>query len=162
MKKINIIASAIVLVLSVACGRKLDFPHETFATFDAVNFSVDETVGKVTIPVSIFNPTGAEVQVTVTGVDASGVNGDDYKISSPASGVLTFSGDVTTQNVEIDIIPHVGVFTNNMVFGVQLDVTTDGVGLGDLNTAVVTIKDIDHPLAAILGEYGAVGISGAM
>lgn len=161
MKKINILAAAMVLVLSASCNREIELQPETFATFDAVSFSVDETAGKVSIPVSIYNPTGSEIQVTVKGVDGKAVNGVDYEITTPASGILTFSGDVATQNIEIKINGFVGEFTNNKDFTVQIASATSGITVGNLNTARVVIKDLDHPLASILGEYSAQGLSAA-
>lgn len=146
-----------VLVLSASCSRKLEFQHETFATFDAVSFMVDETAGTTTIPVSIYNPTGAPVSIAVSGVDGSAVNGVDYEIVSPASGILNFSGEETTQNIEVSITGFVGEFTNNKVFTIQISSATEGVSVGNYNEAKVTIKDLDHPLSAILGQYTAAG-----
>lgn len=153
MKKINIIAAAMVLVLSVSCNREIELEPQTFATLDAVSFSVDETVGKVSVPVSIYNPTGAEVQVTVKGIDGKGVKGVDYDIVSPASGILTFSGDVATQNIEVEITDFSGEFTGGKDFSIEIASATEGVNVGNLNTAYFTIKDIDHPLAAFIGEW---------
>lgn len=155
MKKINIIAAAIALVFSASCNRELEFQHETFATLDAVNFSIDETAGKVRIPMSIYNPTGSEVKVTVTCTDGSAKASEDYEVTYPATGVLTFSGNTCNDTLEIAIKAFEGVFTNNKVFTVQIASATEGVGVGNLSTAKVTIKDIDHPLANILGEYTA-------
>lgn len=153
MKKINFIAAAIVLVLSASCNREIELQPQTFATLDAVSFSVDETVGKVSVPVSIYNPTGAEVQVTVKGVDGRGVKGVDYDIVSPSSGILTFSGDVTTQNIEVEITDFSGEFTGGKDFTIEIASATAGVSVGNLNTAYFTIKDLDHPLAAFIGEW---------
>lgn len=153
MKKINFIAAAIVLVLSASCNREIELQPQTFATLDAVSFSVDETVGKVSVPVSIYNPTGAEVQVTVKGVDGRGVKGVDYDIVSPSSGILTFSGDVTTQNIEVEITDFTGEFTGGKDFTIEIASATAGVSVGNLNTAYFTIKDLDHPLAAFIGEW---------
>lgn len=158
MKKINFIAAAIVLVLSASCNRDIELQPQTFATFDAVSFSVDETAPSVSVPVSIYNPTGSEVQVTVKGVDGKAVNGVDYEIVSPASGILTFSGDVATQNIEVKINGQVGEFTNNKDFTIQIASATAGISVGNFNTARVVIKDLDHPLASILGEYSGVGV----
>ena len=155
MKKIYIIAAAAALVFSTSCNRELEFQHETFATFDAVNFSIDETAGKVRIPMSIYNPTGSEVKVTVTCTDGSAKVSEDYEVTYPEAGVLTFSGSTSTDTLEIAIKAFEGVFTNNKNFTVQIASATEGVGVVNLSTAVVTIKDIDHPLANILGEYSA-------
>ncbi len=153
MKNIKIFAVATAVLLLASCNRSLEFEHETFATFDAVTFNVNENAGTLTIPVSIYNPTGAEVQVTVTGVDGKGVQGTDYEIVSPSSGILTFSGSTETQNVEINIIGKVGEFTGAKDFKVQIASATDGLKTGALNLAAVTIIDLDHPLAAFIGNW---------
>lgn len=141
------------LVLTASCDRKLEFQHETFATFDAVSFSVDETVGQVTVPVSIYNPTGSEIQVTVKAVDGKGVAGVDYEIVTPSSGILTFSGDVTTQNVVVAITDYSGEFTGAKDFSLKLESATAGVGVGNYNTARFTVKDLDHPLSLFIGNW---------
>lgn len=153
MRKINIIAAAMALVLFASCDRKLDFPHETFATFDAVSFTVEETVGQVKVPVSIYNPTGSEVQVTVKAVDGLAVSGADYEIVSPASGILTFSGDVTTQDVVVNITDCSGEFTGAKDFAIEIASATSGVSVGNLNQARFTIIDLDHPLSGFVGEW---------
>ena len=161
MKKINMLAAVVALVLSASCDRSIEFQHETFATFDAVSFAVDETAGKVRIPVSIYNPTGSEIQVSVKGVDGSAKVSEDFELSYPASGILTFSADKSTDTLEFAIKPYEGVFTNNKDFTVEIASVTSGVSTGLLRTAKVTIKDVDHPLASILGNYSAAGVSAA-
>lgn len=153
MKKIYYIAAAIVLMTSASCNRAIELQPQTFATLDAVTFSVDETVGKVAVPVSIYNPTGAEVQVTVKAVDGKGVKGVDYEIVSPASGILTFSGETTTQNIEVEITDFSGEFTGGKDFTIEIASATAGVSVGSYDTAFFTIKDLDHPLAAFIGDW---------
>lgn len=165
MKKINIIAAALVLIFSASCDRKMEFNHETFATFDAVSFSVDETAGKVVVPVSIYNPTGSEIQVTVKAIEGKATEGVDFEILSPASGLLTFNGEETTKNIEISITDYSGEFTGAKDFRLEIASATDGVKVGALNTAYFNIKDLDHPLATFIGEWtGSIGsyFDGAM
>ncbi len=156
MKKINIILAAMVL-LAVSCSRKIDFPHETFITFDDVTFSVNENVGTVAIPVSIYNPTGSEVQVVIAGIGGSGDNGAveevDYQISYPPMGVLTFSGSEATKNIEIKLI-HDKRLTGTKRFDVQIKSATRGINVGGYNVATVKILDAEHPLASLIGEWG--------
>lgn len=154
MKKIfNILTVAVLVLLMGSCDRKAEFDHETFATFNAVKYDLAENVGKVTIPVSIYNPTGAEVQVTVATLDGKAVKGTDYNVISPASGVLTFSGDVHTLDIEIEITSLEGEFTGSKDFKVQIASATSGLSVGNLNTANVTIIDLDHPLSAFIGGW---------
>ncbi len=160
MKKINIIAAAVAIVLSASCDRKVEFPHATFATFDAVSYNVDENIGTVLVPVSIYNPTGSEVQITVKAADGKAVNGVDYEVVSPASGILSFSGETTTQNVEIKVTDKTGEFTGGKDFTLSIASATQGVTVGNLNVAYFTIKDLDHPLSAFIGEWAGT-IAGA-
>ena len=153
MKKIYIIAAALTLVLTASCNRKVGFEHETFATLDAVSYSVDETVGKLIVPVSIYNPTGAEVQISVSVDDVTATSGTDYDIVSPALGLLTFSGEETTKNIEIDITDFSGEFTGSKSFTIHIASVTEGVTVGSFSTASVKIKDLDHPLAMFIGEW---------
>ena len=90
--------SAIALLL-VSCDRKVEFKHETFATLSAVRYTVREDAGEFTIPVTIYNPTGDEVQLIVKTDDETAVQDVDYEIVTPANGVLTFSGDESQKDV---------------------------------------------------------------
>ncbi len=156
MKRINIILAALALLSLVSCSRKVEFPHETFVTFDDVTFSVNEQVGTVSIPVSVYNPNGGEVQVIVTGIDGDGekgaVNGKDYEIVSPALGVLTFAGGESTLNVEVDLM-HDSKLTGTKNFNLEIKSVTDGINVGGFNVATVKILDAEHPLAPMIGEW---------
>ncbi len=156
MKRINIILAAMVFLSLLSCNRKIEFPHETFVTFDNVTFSVNETVGKISIPVSVYNPTGGEVMVTVTGIDGDGDKGAvierDNEITSPALGVLTFAGSEHTQNIEITL-KHDRTLTGTKNFKVRLQSVTDGINVGGFNVATVKILDAEHPLSPMIGQW---------
>lgn len=153
MKKIYIIAAALALMLTASCNRMVEFEHETFATLESVTFSVDETVGKVVVPVSIYNPTGAEVQISVKAIDGKAEEGTDYEIVSPSSGLLTFAADETVKNIEVEIVAFEGEFTGAKDFQLKIESLTEGISVGVFNTASFTIKDLDHPLAMFIGEW---------
>jgi len=153
MKRFNILVAACALLLASACNREVEFQHETFVSLNSISYSVDETVGTVTVPVTIYNPTGAEVQVTVATTDINAESGVDYEIVSPASGLLTFSGEETTKNIEVAITDYTGEFTGSKDFKLQIACTTPGVTVGSFNTASFVIKDLDHPLSMFIGEW---------
>ncbi len=163
MKNTNIILAALALLLTVSCSRKVEFQHETFVTFDDVTFSVNEGVGTVSIPVSLYNPNGQEVQVTVTSLDGEGekgaLEGTDYDIISPASGILTFAGGENTLYIEVDL-KHNKALTGTKTFSVQINSATDGISVGGFNVATVKILDDEHPLASMIGEWSGT-LSGA-
>ena len=160
MKRIfNILSVAVLVLASASCDRKVEFQHETFATFRTVNYNLNETAGSVTVPVMIYNPTGAETQVSVSVIPGKAVEGTDFEIVSPANGILTFSGATDSLAVEIAISDDfVGEFTGAKDFKLQLASVTDGVSVGNFDIASFTIIDLDHPLSAFIGTWtGTMG-----
>lgn len=159
--KINfkyIIAALALVAATASCDRKIDFPADKFVTLDHYAYSVDETAQEVVIPVHIYHQDNNDVQVAVKLIADSAVEGTDYEIISPESGVLNFTGGNDSLSIKIAIKPHVGTYTGTKKFGVQVTSTTEGVMHGEAASATVTIKDIDHPLAAILGDYTATAL----
>ncbi|MGM9790551.1 MAG: Calx-beta domain-containing protein [Candidatus Cryptobacteroides sp.] len=154
-KSIKIMAGAAIVLAAASCGRLESFDHQTFATFNAVDYSVEETVGQVKVGVSLYNPTKSETKITVKAIDGKAVNGTDYEIVSPASGVLTFKPGESSQDVVVEIKNQEGVFTGTLDFSLELVSATTGVTVGNFNTASFTIKDLDHPLAAFIGNWSA-------
>ena len=152
-----IVAALALVALSASCDRKVDFPSEKFVTLDDYAYSVDETSAEVVIPVHIYNQDCHDVQVAVKLLDNTAVEGTDYEIISPASGVLTFPAGTDSLAIKIAIKPHVGVYTGTKKFGVQVASATEGVVTGAFSSATVSISDLDHPLADILGDYVATG-----
>ena len=153
-----IFAALSLAAVFASCDRRAEFQSAKFITLDHYSYSVDETVGEISIPVHIYNQDCHEVQVSVKGVDGTALAGTDFELLSPTSGVLTFPGGTDSLVVKVAIKPHEGVYTGNKSFKVQVASTTDGVVNGNLTTAVVTINDLDHPLSAILGDYTATGL----
>lgn len=157
MKKIYFVIAAIVL-LAVSCGRKVEFQHESFATLEAVSYTVREDAGEFRIPVSLYNPTGDEVQLIVTTKDSTAVKDVDYEIVSPASGVLTFSGDETTKDIVIKL-NHNTAFQKSKRFSLNIASADDSYLVGNLNTARCIIKDAEHPLGKFIGEWKGTATS---
>ncbi len=149
--KILLVAAAAMLFAS-SCNRKVDFTHETFATFNTTAYAVNEDVVEVKIPVTVYNPTGAEMQVVFKTVDNSALKDVDYTVS-PASGILNFTAENKTQEITIAITNFAGEFTGNKAFSVELVSASDGVSIGNLSTAKVQILDLDHPLSAFIGTW---------
>ena len=64
----------------------------SFVTFDVKDsYSVSEAAGSFQIPVRLVNPKGEAFSVTVSGVDGDAINGINYSIAEPETGVLSFS-----------------------------------------------------------------------
>ena len=151
MKRIYFIIAAVSLLL-VSCGRKVEFQHESFATLDAVKYTVREDAGEFKVPVSLYNPSGAEVQLIVKTKDSTAVKDVDYEIVSPASGVLTFSGDDSEKDIVIKL-------NHNKAFQKSIASADGDYGIGNLNTATCVIKDAEHPLDKFIGEWKGSAVS---
>lgn len=157
MKNIYLFISAIALLL-VSCDRKVEFKHETFATLSTVRYTVREDAGEFTIPVTIYNPTGDEVQLIVKTDDETAVQDVDYEIVTPANGVLTFSGDESQKNVVIKL-NHNKAFQKSKTFYLSIAATDENFVIGNLNTATCVIKDAEHPLDMFIGEWKGTALS---
>jgi hypothetical protein len=135
-----------------SCNRKVDFQHSTFVSLDLAKITVSEDCQTLKLPVHLFNPTGEDVQVTVSAVDVTAVAFDDYEIVKPSNGILTFSGDVDSLDIEIAVSDkYVGVLTKNKKFDIKI--SSADVSVGAYKQATVTIKDLDHPLNHVFGTY---------
>lgn len=148
------VAAAVTLLLAASCNRKVEYQYEKYATLYHSSFTVAENAGELRIPVLVKNTKGADVQVSVKIAEGTAVEGVDYEVVSPANGILSFSGDTDSLDVVIDLLtPDVGEFTGAKNFTVSVASATEGVGVGIISNANVTIDDIDHPLAAFIGKW---------
>ena len=153
MKSVKILLfAAAAMLFASSCDRKVDFTHETFATFNTVAYTVNEDVVEFKIPVTVYNPTNADMQVVFKTVDNSAFKDVDYTVS-PASGILNFTAENATQEITVAITNFADEFTGNKAFTVELESASDGLSLGNLNTAKVQILDLDHPLSAFIGTW---------
>lgn len=163
MKKYIYLTVAVLGMLFVSsCGRKIEFEHMSFATLLTNAYSVDENVGEMKVPVTIYNPTGKEVQVSVLASDGKAKVGTDFEVVSPMSGILTFAPGEETQEITIEIKEHAGELTGTKDFTLAIASATEGFQVGNCNTAQITIKDLDHPLKDFIGVWtgSTTGYSG--
>lgn len=148
------VAAAVTLLLAASCNRKVEYQYEKYATLYHSSFTVAENAGELRIPVLVKNTKGADVQVSVKIAEGTAEEGVDYEVVSPANGILSFSGDTDSLDVVINLLtPDVGEFTGAKNFTVSVASATEGVGVGLISNANVTIDDIDHPLAAFIGTW---------
>jgi hypothetical protein len=148
------VAAAVTLLLAASCNRKVEYQYEKYATLYHSSFTVAENAGELRIPVLVKNTKGADVQVSVKIAEGTAVEGVDYEVVSPANGILSFSGDTDSLDVVINLLtPALGEFTGAKNFNVSVASATEGVGVGLISNANVTIDDIDHPLAAWIGSW---------
>lgn len=162
MKKIIIYISFLVgTVLFFSSCELNDFPvfddANAFVAFSSETMMVTEDAGTLEIPVRLTSLSGLSSAVSFDFIDSTAVKGRDYNLKGGAS-VLNFEGNEAVKNIEVEIVNHSGVFTGDMKFGVRI--TSPGnVNAGSVDTMWVTIADIDHPLAFILGEFNATATS---
>ncbi|SHE70769.1 Calx-beta domain-containing protein [Mariniphaga anaerophila] len=162
MKKITIYISVLAgIVLFFSACELNDYPKfddaEAFVAFSSENMTVTEDAGTLEIPVRLTSLSGLSSTVSFDFIDSTAVKGRDYSLKGGAS-VLNFDGNEAVQNIEVDIVNHNGVFTGDMKFGVRIT-SSGSVNAGSIDTMWVTIADLDHPLAFILGEFTATATS---
>jgi hypothetical protein len=160
MKKIyKYMAGAAALLTLAACSSLNETPKfkdaDSFVAFDKTSISVDENAGTVSLPITIASIDPEKVSVTYDATDGTAKKGTNYTLADQ-NAVLAFDGTSRTGKIVINITDLAGTYTGDLSFTVKLT----GAGklkLGDSNTCTVTIADLDHPLAAILGSYTAKG-----
>lgn len=169
MKNIyKIISGVALLAMAAACdlNKTPEFDDaDYFAAFDTESVTVNEDAGTVSIPVYIASVDPKNTTVSYTVTDGSAVQGKNYELEDP-SAVLVFDGQTRTQNIVIKItevnddnaasLGYESGYTGNLTFTVSL-VSGGAVKIGAESTCTVTISDLDHPLASILGSYTVSG-----
>lgn len=156
--KILIGATAIIALAS--CDRKAEYKLYPFAKIDGSSYTIAENGGTLTIPVTAYNMDAKSGSVTFAVTPNTAKEGENYTFE-PSNGVLNFNGN-GTQNISINVKNLEGVFSGDLTLTVSLTGTSGDVEFGGLSTrtARVTIKDLDHPLAAILGKWKAKALYG--
>lgn len=159
MKKIALYITILVsMVFYVSCNLN-DYPtfddKDAFVGFETERVSVKEDADSIVIPVRLTSLKGKAATVTYEIIDSTAVQGVDFDLRDGAS-VLTYKASDPVQNIKFDIIPQIGTFTGDLMFGIAIKTVT-GVNKGSNDTIYVTIQDIDHPLSALLGTYEVYG-----
>lgn len=130
---------------------------ESFASITIASVNIDENKGQVVIPVQIASIKPVKTVVSYELIDGTAKAGENFEDTNPDK-VLTFSGEEREQNIVIDIYDKPGEYTGDLNFSVKL-ISATGLKLSMENSCTVNISDLDHPLAAILGEYAATATS---
>lgn len=131
---------------------------DAFVAFDKTGIIVDETVGTVRIPVTIASVAPVKTNVTYEVVDVTAKAGENYSLADE-SAVLAFDGKVRTQEIVINITNKEGEYTGDLSFTINILSGGKTLNLGANSSCTVKISDLDHPLAAILGDYTASGFN---
>ena len=142
-----------------ACNKYAEYNWTPFVSLDVRSATITESDPATawTLPVHLYNHDGA-CTVTYTVEAVSAKEGVDYTLAD-ASGVLSFPAGADTQNIVINISGQPGVYTGNVKFAITLKSASDDVQIGNTNTCSVTIKDLDHPLTNLFGEYTFKAVS---
>lgn len=159
MKNIaKIIAAGSVLFALAACSHVAKYTTYDFVAIAATSYTVSESTATLVIPVCAY-PENGETNTTVTFdvKNGSAVAGTDFTFT-PANGVLTFSGE-KAQSITVNIIGHPGQFTGDLKFTVELKDASNDYEMNSYTKATVTIKDEDHPLVDMFGEYTMGGVT---
>ncbi len=159
MKNIaKFIAAGSVLFALAACSHVAKFTTEDFVAISGTSYTVVESTTTLTIPVCAYPASGqSNTTVTFDVKNGTAVAGEDFTFA-PANGVLNFAGE-ETQNITITIIGQPGVFTGDKSFVVELKDASNNYAMSTINSAKVNIKDEDHPLTALFGNYELNGVS---
>lgn len=146
-------------MLMLASCNLNDYPEfddaDAFLAFTSSTASIGEESGTLEIPVLLTSKSGmtatAEIEVVADGEGTGAIEGTDFTIENKS---LSFSGlEGATQLIKINIVDN-DVFGGNKTFTIRLK-EGGNVKLGAAKTCKVTIQDNEHPLAFILGTYGA-------
>lgn len=159
MKNIyKLISGMAVLAAAISCDLNktpVFDDADAFAAFGISSVSVDEDDQTVSIPVTIASINPMNVTVSYATEDGSAKAGENYSLTDE-SAVLVFDGKTRTQNIVININNLKGKYTGDLSFNVRL-VSAGNLKVGADNVCKVTISDLDHPLASILGSYTCTG-----
>lgn len=152
-RNITLFVAAVFTLLAVSCNRKVEYEYHTFATLYTTSYITNEGAGQIELPVILYNSTGSEAQVSVKLLEGKAVEGTDIELITPANGLLVFSGDTDTLKVVVGITSYEGELTGAKDFSVQLSSISPETKVGNVNTAKVTINDLDHPLYPYFGSW---------
>ena len=153
-KTVKIFAGAAVLASFAACSQKIDFETFDYARLEATSYTFNEDAGTVTIPV--YANKGASGTVNFEIIETSAKVGTDFTVE-PANGTLNISGG--SGAITVNIINHAGVLTGDVVFSINLTGASNGLTIGGIYQTTVKIKDTDHPLTELFGEYTFSGVT---
>lgn len=161
-KNTTIVLAALAAVALASCNN--DQPEfndkDAFVSFTDTKASIDENKATLEIPVQLSSLKGKESSVDfeiTADKTAPAVEGTNYTIAN-ATRTLTFTKESNVQNIKLNIVDLAGTFTGDLRLNIKLK-NAQGVNLGAESSFDVTIVDLDHPLAFMLGTFRASGES---
>ena len=170
MKKLYLIAVALLALAGTSCNRLVEYTSIPFVYFPNPTISVYEDAGVIEIPVKVqadvdfsltFETVDGEKVDSETGVKVpNGKRGVDYDIVDNDASLIRFAAGDTQKSIKVKITDFPGVLTGNKDFTVKMVGSGNEVCKGGYSYCKVTIIDNDHPLKSILGEYTATDADG--
>ena len=154
-KTIKYIFGVLALAASFSCSNLNKTPEfkaeDSFLAFSASSVVCTEVSGTVSVPVNFACVEPSDVMMTYEVVDGTAKAGRDYELVDPTA-VLSLKGGARDGVITFKVIPHEGEYTKDRSFTVNIKSAGD-FNIGAERSCVVTIQDLDHPLAPILGSY---------
>ncbi len=153
-------ACALALTAALSCSKLNETPvfedGKSFVGFAQTSYTVNEDADSLVIPVTVASPDPVKVTVAYSVADSTAKKGTNYTLADEAA-VLVYDGETRTQNIVLNIVniattAEKSGYTGDLLFTVTLESAGD-LDLGYNKTCTVKIVDLDHPLAAILGDY---------
>lgn len=158
-KRILYLYTIVITAMFVAsCSNKYEVFNDknAFVAFDNRTLAVSENAGTIEVPITLASVAGVSTTIKCESVDGTAVSGVNYVIDG--DGSVSFDANSRTASLKVKIIELKDVFTGDLKFTIKFS-NTGSVNAGEVNTVSITIKDLDHPLAAILGTYTVAGES---
>jgi len=155
MRKILSILMIGVLAVFASCDKLNELPEfnnaNAFVAFEKAEMSIDEDGGQLRIPVTLASLEGKSATITYEVVSGTAKLNVNYTLTDPTA-TLNFDAENRTQYIVINIVNVANKFDGDLKFDVRL---SDEGAVRPNNEWIckVTINDLDHPLAAILGKW---------
>ena len=152
MKNIFKVFAAAALLSLAACTPKAEFKSYNFVNIPSSAITTE--VKPVVIPIQTIakNGVGSEsTDVQFKVIEVVGSNGVDYTVE-PANGIIKTTMD-TPASIVVKPTNKAGQYTGDYKLKIELTGVPGDFTIGGSYQTNVTIKDIDHPLSVILGEY---------
>lgn len=149
-----------------ACSNKIEYNRVPFVTLGVSEINVDEDTVSVKVPVKLYNGEDASVAVVILPASQFGIGtpetdavaGTNFSIADPADGIIKFTKDASEKEIVLNITKIDG-YTGNLNFVLAIEGKTEGVTEGASSMCLCTIKDLDHPLSAMFGNWACYGTS---
>ena len=148
---VKILSLAVLGVAMASCADKPKFNTDSFISMYRPSATVNENASGTlyNIPVKVYHAEGAvSVAYTVSGTAESGV---DYTLADQ-SGVLNFAAGTDSLAIPVTVFGQPGTFTGDRTMRITLTSST-GAEINSRKTFTLTIKDLDHPLVELFGDY---------